>query len=147
MLARPALRARIALACAKQPTLTVVVPPVAGVLRAARRAWTAGQPCWCWTEQPSAAQAAVVLAAGADSYSVLRPDLDALTRECQQGPHLDAHGAAGLLQLSRLIDDRSFDGLAAAARATATGSPWQMACRASELADVRGQLHRLRHLL
>ncbi len=144
VLAPAGLSARITLACPSNHPLTVVVPPALGVVRTVRAARALDRECWCWSEQPSAVQAAVVLAAGADSYCALEPDLLGLAFRCARGPYLDAAGAAGLLQLCRLVSDRSFDTLAAVARATATGTPWERACRASNVSQPRKALRGLR---
>ena len=101
-----------------------------------------------YATDPSAIEAAVLIAAGADAYVANPRDLRSAVSAIGVGETwFSPVAAAAVCRLARLAGDPSLLDLAAAARATAAGHPWQVACQSLGLRATQSDLHRLRQHL
>lgn len=101
-----------------------------------------------WSGDPSAVEAAVFIAAGANAYVTSLTDLAAaVDAVCTGETWFAAVAAAAICRLARNTRHQDFDALAAAARAAAQGLPWSLACRSAGLEQSQDVLTHLRRRL
>lgn len=101
-----------------------------------------------WARDPSAVEAAVLVAAGANAYVTDLVDLAAaVDAVCTGETWFAPVAAAALCRLARNIQDHDFETLAAVARAAAQGRPWPLTCRSAGLEQTQAVLARLRQQL
>lgn len=97
-----------------------------------------------YATDPSVAEAAVLAAVGAVAYVSEVDDLAAAVRSVTVGgAWFSPVAAAAVCRLARMTRDPAFDALAAAARATAAGRSWSVACLSVGVPDSARQLERL----
>src|SRR5450756_1627362 len=90
-----------------------------------------------WASDPSAIEAAVLITAGANAYVTDLDDLASAVRAVSSGEAwLAPVAAAAVCRLARITGDPGLYELSVAARATAAGHPWPLACRAAGLTDT-----------
>jgi DNA-binding NarL/FixJ family response regulator len=98
-----------------------------------------------WASDPSAIEAAILIAAGVNAYVTELDDLAAAVGAVSSGEAwLAPVAAAAVCRLARITRDPSLDRLSAAARAAASGQPWALACRSTGLTQTRSLLTHLR---
>jgi DNA-binding NarL/FixJ family response regulator len=98
-----------------------------------------------WATDPSAVEAAVLIAAGANAYVTEPKDLAAAVEALNSGEAwLAPVAAAAVCRLARNTRNPAFDKLSVAARTTAGGQAWLLACRATGLTQTRYLLTQLR---
>jgi DNA-binding NarL/FixJ family response regulator len=101
-----------------------------------------------WASDPSAIEAAVLIAAGANAYVTDLDDLPLAVEAVSSGEAwLDPVAAAAVCRLARVTRDRGLSELAAAAKAAAAGQGWPLACHAMGVTQTRSLLMQLRRQL
>jgi DNA-binding NarL/FixJ family response regulator len=101
-----------------------------------------------WASDPSAIEAAVLITAGANAYVTHLDDLASAVRAVSSSEAwLAPVAAAAICRLARIIGDPGLYELSVAARATAAGQPWPLACRAAGATRTRSLLMQLRRQL
>jgi DNA-binding NarL/FixJ family response regulator len=101
-----------------------------------------------WASDPSAIEAAVLITAGANAYVTDLDDLASAVRAVSSGEAwLAPVAAAAVCRLARITGDPGLYELSVAARATAAGQPWPLACRAAGLSGTQSLLMQLKRRL
>jgi DNA-binding NarL/FixJ family response regulator len=101
-----------------------------------------------WASDPSAIEAAVLIAAGANAYVTELDDLAVAVQALSSGEAwLAPVAAAAVCRLARVTRDPGLSELAVAARAAAEGQGWLLACRSSGVTQTRSLLIQLRRQL
>ena len=101
-----------------------------------------------WASDPSAIEAAVLITAGANAYVTDLDDLAEAVRAVSTGEAwLAPVAAAAVCRLARIIGDPGLYELSVAARATAAGQPWPLACTAAGLSGTQSLLKQLKRRL
>ena len=101
-----------------------------------------------WASDPSAIEAAVLITAGANAYVTDLDDLASAVRAVSSGEAwLAPVAAAAVCRLARITRDPGLYELSVAARATAAGQPWPLACRAVGATGTQSLLMQLKRQL
>jgi DNA-binding NarL/FixJ family response regulator len=101
-----------------------------------------------WASDPSSIEAAVLIMAGANAYVTDLDDLASAVRAVSSGEAwLAPVAAAAVCRLARITGDPGLYELSVAARATAQGQPWPLACRATGLSGTQSLLMQLKRRL
>jgi len=127
--------------------LTVLITPRVGAVRAVAERYPHRAIAVLATD-PSVAEAAVLIHAGADAYLTDVGDLASAVEALRDGrAWMSPIGAAAVCRLARLPGNPAFDTMAAAARAAAAGEPWQRAFRIAGGSPARSMFAALRSAL
>jgi DNA-binding NarL/FixJ family response regulator len=101
-----------------------------------------------WASDPSAIEAAVLIAAGASAYVTELEDLAVAVQAVSSGEAwLAPVAAAAVCRLARVTRDPGLSEFAVAARAAASGMAWPLACGAAGVTQTRSLLMQLRRQL
>jgi hypothetical protein len=150
VLADPAWEDRVRRALGhRSPTeLTVFVTPRPGVVGEVQRTAATGARALVFARDASLAEAALVIAAGADGYVTELAMLNFASRRVADGEGwFDPVAAAAVARLARLSGNARHDPLTVAARLAAAGRPWHEAQAAAGAVDAGVLLARLRDRL
>ena len=101
-----------------------------------------------YSTEPSAVEAALLIAAGANAYVTTPRELRHAVAALERGDTwFSPVAATAVCRLARITRSQDLDAFAVAARAAAAGRSWPGACRAVGLAETGSHLHRLRQRL
>jgi len=101
-----------------------------------------------WACDPSAIEAAVLIAAGASAYVTELEELAVAVQAVSWGEAwLAPVAAAAVCRLARVTRDPGLSEFAVAARAAASGLAWPLACGAAGVTQTRSLLMQLRRQL